>query len=394
MDTIKGYHPQYYKNFICDSNECKNNCCSRGWGIPVDNISYNKYMALEGEWGEKFEGKFVPQKDGKSNNRFVLDHNGVCFFLNDKGLCEIQLDQGYESLCLTCRLYPRKLCFVDGAPEAFMQPSCEVAAKQILFEKDLMKLEEGMIPTGPFITGENVNYTHGLEAHKYTKHPQGVNIFWKMRSTCIAILQSRQYRFRFRMLLLLLFIQECADALSAGQDATLIALSDSYVERIFADYFDELYTAMPQGVDHDHEFAIDILKDIHSKKTKNSGLFREYLAITLEGFDISDQDWKLPNNFNEHYAKYYDTFLAANEQIFENFIVHDVFSEGFPFNHGTSTNIMENYATLLAKYNLIEFLLTGATRRKMKFDKRLIVNMVARFCCCYEHSASGFLKNE
>ena len=394
MDTIRAYHPTYYKKFICDSSECKNNCCSRGWGIPVDNSTYAKYMAFEGELGEKFEGKFAPIKVPGADQRLVLDSCGECSFLNEKGLCSIQLDHGYEFLCLTCRLYPRKLCYVDNVPEAFMQPSCEVAAKHILFEKELMKLEESRIATGAFVTGETVHYYHGLDVTKYTKHPHGVNIFWKLRTTSIAILQSRQYSFRFRMLLLLLYIQECAETLFSGQDSTLIPLSDSYVERVLGDYFDELHTAMPLGVERDPEFVLDILKDIHKRPNKNSVLFGEYLTIALEGFDISTQDWALPNNFTELYLKYYETFLQKNEQIFENFFVHDVLSDGFPFNYGSSTNIMENYASLLAKYNIIEFLLTGACRRKMKFDKRVIVNLVARFCCCYEHSASGFLKNE
>ncbi|MCL2278980.1 MAG: flagellin lysine-N-methylase [Oscillospiraceae bacterium] len=394
MDTIKAYQPAYYKKFLCDSNECKNNCCSRGWGIPVDNHTYAKYMALEGEWKEKFEGKFAPLKNSSSDNRFVLDEKGECFFLNERGLCAIQLEQGYEALCLTCRIYPRKLCYVDGVAEAYMQPSCEIAAKQILFEKEMMKLEDGTVSPGPFIAGENVNYTHGLDVTKYTNHPQGIGIFWKLRTTSIAILQSRQFRVRFRMLLLLLFTQECAELISSGQDAMLMSLADSYVERLFNDYFDELYLAMPQGVDRDPDIILDILKDIHGKLTKNSRLFREYLSIALEGFDISDRDWQLPNNFNEHYAKYYEQFFPANEQIFENYLVHDVLSDAFPFSYGLSKNLMENYAALLAKYNIIEFLLVGSARRKMKFDKRLVVNMVARFCCCYEHSASGFLKSE
>lgn len=394
MDMMKAYQPAYYKKFICDSNECKNNCCSRGWGIPVDNFTHAKYMEFDEEQKAKFDGKFSPMEGSSSDQRFVLDKEGVCFFLNDRGLCDIQLDHGYEFLCLTCRIYPRKLCFVDGAAEVFMQPSCEIAAKHILFEKDLMRMEEGTVAEGAFLIGDTVGYTHGLEVTKYTKHPHGVGIFWKLRSACIAILQSRQYRVRFRMLVLLLFIQECAELLSTGQDEKLMPLADSYVERLFNDYFDELYAAMPQGVDREPDIVIDILKDIHSKRTKNSSLFREYLSITLEGFDISEQDWVLPNNFSDHYTKYYETFFPANEHIFENYLVHDVLSDGFPFSYGKSTNVMENYASLLAKYNIIEFLLVGATRRKMKFDKRLVINMVARFCCCYEHSASGFLVGE
>jgi lysine-N-methylase len=394
MDMMKVYHPQYYKKFICDVNECKNNCCSRGWAIAVDPSTYEKYMAVEGDFKNKFDGKLVPLKSSHSQYRIDLDEKGECSFLNEKGLCNIQLDHGFDALCLTCRVYPRRLCHVGDSDEVFMQPSCEVAAKLILFEKGLMTLEDGEAYKGSFLAGDTIQYSHRLELNRYTNHPSGLNIFWKLRSTTIGILQSRQYSMRFRMLILLLFIQECADAMIGGQDGTLIPLADSYVERLFGDYFDELYTSMPQGVDREPAIVLDILKDIHKKQNKNAKLFKEYLSITLEGFDISEENWEVPNNFPEHYAKYYDTFFAANEQLFENYIVHDVLSDGFPFTYARTGNIMQNYAALLAKYNIIEFLLVGASRRKMKFDKRLIVNMVARFCCCYEHTTTGYLLSE
>ena len=68
--------------------------------------------------------------------------------------------------------------------------------------------------------------------------------------------------------------------------------------------------------------------------------------------------------------------------------------EGFPFNYGKESGVMANYADLLAKYNLIEFLLVGICSYHKKYDEWNIINCVSAFARCYDHALKGYLMME
>jgi len=393
MNKVKIYQPKYYKNFKCTGNECRNNCCNN-WAIDIDKHTYNKYMSFEGDIKEEFIKKLSPVDNGENGARTLMDSNGNCTFLDDKGLCTIQLRFGHEYLSIVCRRYPRIICIVDGAPELFLELSCEAAAKHILFDKDYMnftELEIDMDIDKSLYENDNIFCNLILDTNKYTKSDNGVNIFWKLRVTSVAILQCRKYKIRFRMLVLCLFIQEVNDYLATGRDPEVINLAEVYLCRIESNYFDELSAAMPYGTPRESDIMIDLLKDMYARKRS---LFMKTVDIALNAFDIQAGNWTLPEGFSETLSKYYETYFADSEYIFENYLVHRVLSEGFPFNYKGEADVLSNYIDLLAKLNLIEFLLTGICRHNMKFDKRRIVDCVSVFTRSYEHAKTKFLKPE
>ena len=119
--------PSYFKDFTCIASECEDTCCA-GWGIVIDEETYNCYQNIESEFGKKLRSKIV-EEDG--DNVFVLDGEN-CPFLNKNNLCEIYNELGEKNLCYTCRQYPRYMEEFFDLREMGISLSCPEAARIIL----------------------------------------------------------------------------------------------------------------------------------------------------------------------------------------------------------------------------------------------------------------------
>ena len=45
-------YPNYYKEFSCSADKCKDTCCA-GWGIVVDDNTLKKYEKVPGGFGRR-----------------------------------------------------------------------------------------------------------------------------------------------------------------------------------------------------------------------------------------------------------------------------------------------------------------------------------------------------
>jgi len=343
-------------------------------------------MSLDEEIKEEFLGKLKLIDGGKKGAQPLLDETGACLFLNETGLCSIQLKLGLEYLSEVCWYYPRIFCQVGGSFERFLELSCEEAAKLILLDNNYMNFEEKELEPDPYNPGEP-RFTFHMDTAKYTQNANAIDIFWKLRVATVAILQTRKYKVRFRMLLLCLFIQEINELFTLGRENEAVMRADSYMAGLENNSYDDLAATMPDGADRELDIVVDILKEMHKIKLQ----FKESIEQVLKGFDMELHNWAAPANFNENYIKYYEMYFADKEYIFENYLVHRVLSEGFPFNYRGESDLMSNYVDLLAKYNIVEFLFTGVCRSSMKFDKRKIIDCISLFTRGYEHSKRRYL---
>jgi len=367
-------------------NGCKNNCC-QSWGISIDKPTYEKYSNLEDDL-KKGIFQHLYHKEGQKLEVYIkLDSNGFCPFISEKGLCTLQLKFGYDFLSEICRVYPRVACNVGGSPEYFVELSCEAAVNHVLFDKTPLYFEEVELDIEAY-KAKALNYNFFLDTSKYTKDQNGYDIFWKLRVASVTILHSRKYSVRFRMLLLCLFIQEVAELFVSEQDSKVIPVADEFLNKLNEDFYDELYASVPGGAEREFDIVLDVLMEVYNKQI----MFRPAMDEVKRGFDMDLSSWTVSEGFNDKYSKYYDMYLAKNEYILENYLVYRVLSEGFPFNYRKENDIMSNYVELYAKFNLVEFLITGICRRYMKFDKRHICNIVSLFSRGYEHSISKFFQ--
>jgi len=377
--------PKYFKKFICTMDKCVYNCCSHNWQIRVDKKTYDKYAGLNNDIGRGFLEKIKVVTEDPFIAIIVTDSDGSCHFLDEKGFCSIQLALGYDYLCRTCRIHPRSISYIEGVFETYLELSCEEAVRVVLFEEEPMMLEQAVLePDG----SGNVIPNRMLTADKYTKARNGTEIFSKLRMTSVAILQSRQFTARVRMLLLCLFIEQVGQLFSATRDSQIVAMADESLSMISTGVYDSVAKQMPGGIEVDFDLVLDILKDMGTKKDKR---FNNILNNSLAGHGISPDDYRIPDGFAVSYNNNYKEYFSDNEYIFENYIVNHILSEGFPFNYSKEVEVMANYADLLAKYNLIEFLLVGICSNLKNFDEWGIIDCVSAFSRCYDHALKGYL---
>lgn len=121
--------PQYYDNFTCIADRCPATCCA-GWQIVIDEKSLEKYNHVQGEFGIRLQ-KSIDWEEGVFHQ-----YNRRCAFLNKENLCDLYRELGAESLCDTCRLYPRHIEEFEEVREFSLSLSCPVAAEMILGQKE------------------------------------------------------------------------------------------------------------------------------------------------------------------------------------------------------------------------------------------------------------------
>jgi len=381
MEKSKVYQPQYFRKFQCTGSECRSNCC-RGWTILIDEATYEKYMGLDEEARKEFEEKIEVTGRAPFSARIVLNGDGVCGFLDDRGLCSIQLRYGHDYLSYICRAYPRKMCNVAGETEAFLGMSCEAAARIILLEQNIIKFEDAAIEREGQIL-----FSHILEAEKYAPAGNASDVFWSLRTGSAAIAQSRQHRLRDRMLILGMYIKQASELMSDGRYGAIKEHTDKFLERIQSRFYDDLLEQTPGRDDLDVEFILGLLR---SMELKQNEIFNNAVEQALGALGISPSGG-IPEGFHDDFRKSYERYFADKEYVLENYVVNHIFSDGFPFNYKYEDSIMKNYKELLVKYNLVKFMLVGISKHHNKFDKRRVVECVSSFSRSYDHQVGGAL---
>lgn len=122
--------PDYYRQFQCVADQCEDTCCA-GWQIVVDKKSLGKYRKVRGPFRKKMRSS-VDWKEGT----FRQSEDKRCAFLKEDNLCEMYTALGKESLCRTCRRYPRHVEEFENVREITLSISCPEVARILLSKKE------------------------------------------------------------------------------------------------------------------------------------------------------------------------------------------------------------------------------------------------------------------
>ena len=122
--------PDYYDKFQCTADKCPDTCCA-GWQIVIDEASLEKYDEMTGSFGNRVHNS-IDWEEG-----CFFQYEGRCAFLNEQNLCDLQKQMGEESLCDTCRNYPRHTEEYEGLRELSLSLSCPAAAEMILSQQGM-----------------------------------------------------------------------------------------------------------------------------------------------------------------------------------------------------------------------------------------------------------------
>lgn len=118
--------PDYYKIFTCTADQCEDTCCA-GWQIVVDKESLKKYGRVRGS----YLGTML-KRINWLNHTFRQDGQKRCAFLNEDNLCDMYIHLGSNSLCQTCRMYPRHVEEFEGVREETLSVSCPEVARILM----------------------------------------------------------------------------------------------------------------------------------------------------------------------------------------------------------------------------------------------------------------------
>lgn len=146
---MKLRYPSYYENFKCIASRCEDTCCA-GWEIDIDDESYEYYMGVEGEFGEKLRSRIKEydseEADVYENHGFVLGEDRRCPFLDENNLCDIYKELGEEALCYVCTFTPRNFLEYGGAREVSISASCPEAGRLIFGKREKITFVEREVP--------------------------------------------------------------------------------------------------------------------------------------------------------------------------------------------------------------------------------------------------------
>lgn len=116
-----------FDTFHCIASACPDSCCQL-WDVEVDEASYQKYLSIPGDLGEKLREHLTPCEGGAVFEAV----NNRCPMWQEDGLCEIQCKAGEAYLCNTCRDFPRLTHDYGDFVEYGLELSCPEAAGMLL----------------------------------------------------------------------------------------------------------------------------------------------------------------------------------------------------------------------------------------------------------------------
>ena len=200
--------PAYYDGFRCLMGDCPDTCC-RDWEVVLDEPTRAFYESVPGALGDEL----CAAMEKGNGEYFELDH-ALCPFLNEAGLCRIQLACGEEHLTHNCASFPRFAEEYGALREWALAISCPEAARLILTAEDpaAFLLEQ---------TDEPVDGTNDLDA----------DLFFCLsaaRQKLYRIARNRNFSFADRLGLVVLLTAAMQKKLDHGKYSAAQKLAECF----------------------------------------------------------------------------------------------------------------------------------------------------------------------
>ena len=386
-DVGKVRQPASFDRFHCIGADCEDTCCV-GWGIVVDQATYEKYQNLPGHRiADKTLVSLVeinPARTAPGNHAKLRLEGARCPAFQE-GLCAIQKNLGESHIPDLCSKYPRVLNVIGGTLERSLHLSCPEAARLVLNDPDAMVLQEHMeepLPHRPsslaVIAGEPDDRIH------------------QVRTVLIEMIQERSLPLWERIVSLGLGVDRLADIDIANavpvlenyrQEFRQGSLNDVFT-RVKADPSLQLVTVVELvlgriGTDYTSPRFLECYKD-----------FMRGLAWTAES-TIED----LTARYCFAYQNYFLPFQRRHEHMLENYLANYIFRTIFPYRSRlpdrgfaidrSSASIRHSFVLLAVHYAIIRTLLIGmAAFYKENLNVDAVVTLVQSYSKAFLHSSS------
>lgn len=351
--------PDYFKEFKCIASQCEDTCCA-GWEIVIDDETYNKYKKVDGEFGERLRNEIV-HRDGE--NIFVLKGND-CSFLNENKMCDIYTELGDDSLCYTCRQYPRYTEEFGSLREVGISLSCPEAARIILRSREKVEFEVREVQ-------EEITSYNDINAMLF------INLL-QSRKIVFDILQNRDIALNDRASLVLKFISEVQDVIDENNIQGINGVNKKYFDN---DLKNEVINSLDQYKGkgsikyHNIQEFFKVFKGLkHINSNDPLGLDK-----VLCCFWQCDSDEEVYLEKHKQFNQYYEDKLYK----FENLLVYFVFRYFMKavFDYDVSAKIK----TAVVSYLMIKELFVLRWSEKGEFTDEDAVDIMHMFSKDIEH---------
>lgn len=277
--------PDYFNEFKCIADKCKDTCCA-GWQIVIDEDSLERYKKIKGDYIWKVMAN-VDWEEGC----FRQDKEKRCAFLNENNLCNLYINVGEDSLCKTCRDYPRHAEEFEDIREVTLSASCPEVAR-ILMER--------MTPV-QFVTEEHPEEEETLEFGDFD--PFLYSAIEDARNAMVKILQKRNLPIRERAVLVLGMAHDMQRRVNRRQLFECDRVIEKY-KRVKSQQFVKEYLAQKDPVEEENLakemfpliYELEVLRDEWNSLLKKSqeilfGSEEAYFGKQKREYDL----WKMAN---------------------------------------------------------------------------------------------------
>lgn len=354
--------PTFFKDFLCVGSACKDTFCS-DFQIYIDKETFKKYEAMNvGHLTANIE--LNPQSKNDMDYGLLKRNDKRCSLLTSENLCSLQIQFGHESLCNTCKSYPRINNLLGTDIEKSLAMTCPEVVRMLLSLKQGIDFE---------IIEDNSNYN----IKKYIKNDIS-DIVFNIRLICIQLMQERSYSTEMRLFRIGLFIE---GFVSCSNEEQLPYLLNDY----------EKYLRSKE-ITKEKEFD-KIKKIIISKYLIENTLNKEQSNIRYKNINSSFLTVFAGTEIEilDTYVKteiMYEDFLVKYDYFLENIFVNFMFQEIFPFDN---ENILESYYILLFRYGIIKSKIFNLLITNQITEESL-VTIIQSYFKMYDHSSEYMKK--
>lgn len=375
MRKYKNLRMDYYDNFKCIGNQCEDTCC-KDWNITIDKNTYMQYKKIQ---NSEFKNKLVNNIGRNRQSKSDFDYAKIklvdnkCPMLSEEGLCEVYMNIGEESMCHTCKTYPRSYNLVDDVLETPLTISCIEVARNILlrenpieFNLDIKELEvKHIIKEVNTLKPKNI-------AQKY---------FNEIRMFSIGLIQNRKFSIEERLAILGLFIKN----ISETKENLVIETIEQYNDNIQSGAFDNLLNDIniDNIIDAQLEFLTNIYNIIISKNINDRRFMKNFVDVVNELQLVSSSPDLIKERFMNSLNDYYNPFMKKYEYIYENYLVNYMFKNLFPI---SNMSLMDTYVNLVVHFSIMKMNLVGLCGHyKEEMNDEKVLHFIQSFAKVVEH---------
>ena len=386
-DARKVRQPQCFDGFRCIGADCEDTCCA-GWGIPVDQKTYEKYQNLSAhQIADKPLSSLVeinPARSSTGDYAKLRLEGARCPALHED-LCAIQQTLGESYIPDLCSKYPRVLNMIGGAVERSLHLSCPEAARLVLSDPDAMVFHERLEHRLPHRSG-SLNWI--------ADDPD--DCLHQVRSLMIELVQERSLRLWQRVVALGFAI----DRLAGVDMARAVAVMEDYLGSLRRGSFDDIFTALKADPVFQLETVLElVVTRIGSDYT--SPRFLECYKDFMRGLVWTPESTmeELAARYSLSCQSYFLPFAQRHEHLLENYLISYIFRTVFPYRSklpnqkfvidSSRESMRHSFVLLAVHYAIIRTMLIGmAAQYKDNLSIQHAVKLVQSYSKAFLHCGS------